>query len=75
MASQNDSAIKVDVGLILDTETTVGKMSQTCMSMALEDFYETHNYTTRIVLHTRNSKGDVVEAASAGIPKGISPST
>ncbi|CAL5361045.1 unnamed protein product [Camellia sinensis] len=67
MASQNDSAIKVDVGLILDTETTVGKMSQTCMSMALEDFYVTHNYTTRIVLQTRYSKGDVVEAASAAI--------
>ncbi|GMQ07870.1 hypothetical protein CsSME_00051874 [Camellia sinensis var. sinensis] len=67
MTSQNDSAIKVDVGLILDTETSVGKMSQTCMSMALEDFYDTHNYTTRIVLQTRYSKGDVVEAASAAI--------
>ncbi|PSS07255.1 Glutamate receptor 2.8 like [Actinidia chinensis var. chinensis] len=64
---QNDSALVVDVGVILDADI-VGKMSQTCMFMALEDFYPTHkSHTTRIVLHTRDSKSDVVEAASAAI--------
>ncbi|KAF7136060.1 hypothetical protein RHSIM_Rhsim08G0247600 [Rhododendron simsii] len=61
--------IEVDVGVILDADDPmVGKVSQTCISMALEDFYalnQNHN-TTRIVLHKRDSKGDVVEAASAG---------
>ena len=67
LASQNDSALVVDVGMIIDAEHIVGKMSQMCMSMSLEDFYATHtNHTTRIVLHTRDSKSDVVEAASAG---------
>ncbi|KAA8540182.1 hypothetical protein F0562_024255 [Nyssa sinensis] len=63
-----NTRVMVDVGLIVDLDTTVGKMSQICMSMALTDFYAAnHNYTTRIVLHTRDSKSDVVEAASQAI--------
>ncbi|KAF7123582.1 hypothetical protein RHSIM_Rhsim12G0206000 [Rhododendron simsii] len=61
--------IEVDVGVILDADDhMVGKVSQTCISRALEDFYalNQNHSTTRIVLHKRNSKGDVVEAASAG---------
>ncbi|XP_059640870.1 glutamate receptor 2.7-like isoform X2 [Cornus florida] len=42
-------------------------MSQTCMFMALDDFYANHNYNTRIVLHKRDSKNDIVEAASAAV--------
>ncbi|KAE9454200.1 hypothetical protein C3L33_13880, partial [Rhododendron williamsianum] len=59
--------IEVDVGLILDLDNIVGKMSRTCIYMALDDFYALHdqNHTTRIVLHTIDSKSDVVEAASA----------
>ncbi|XP_077236765.1 glutamate receptor 2.8-like [Tasmannia lanceolata] len=53
-----------DVGVILNLETWVGKMSMSCISMALSDFYATHNYSTRLVLHTRDAKGDVVDAAS-----------
>ncbi|KAG5538087.1 hypothetical protein RHGRI_025243 [Rhododendron griersonianum] len=61
--------IEVDVGVILDADHMVGKVSQTCISMALEDFYalNQNHSTTRIVLHKRDSKGDVVEAASAAI--------
>ncbi|KAH7859108.1 hypothetical protein Vadar_031628 [Vaccinium darrowii] len=69
--AQNDSSlIEVDVGLILDMDDDfVGKMSRTCIYMALEDFYASHgqNYTTKIVLHPRDSKSDVVEAVSAAI--------
>ncbi|KAJ0965672.1 hypothetical protein J5N97_026810 [Dioscorea zingiberensis] len=53
------------VGVVLDTATLVGKIGKTSMSMAVDEFYESHkNYSTRLVLHTRDSKNDVVEAAS-----------
>ncbi|XP_068652645.1 glutamate receptor 2.8-like [Aristolochia californica] len=42
-------------------------MSETCISMALSDFYTTHNYTTKLVLHTRDSKKDIVGATSAAL--------
>ncbi|PSS07257.1 Glutamate receptor 2.8 like [Actinidia chinensis var. chinensis] len=68
LAGQNDSALVVDVGVIVDADSISGKISQTCMMMALEDFYAAHtNHTTRIVLHNRDSKSDVVEAASAAV--------
>ncbi|KAG9137625.1 hypothetical protein Leryth_011372 [Lithospermum erythrorhizon] len=40
-------------------------MMKTSIYMALEDFYATHNHTTKIVPHIRNAKGDTVLAASA----------
>ncbi|XP_052181357.1 glutamate receptor 2.7-like isoform X2 [Diospyros lotus] len=59
---------EVDVGLILDADTIFGKIANTCISMGLEDFYASHpNYSTRLLLHHRDSKGDVVQAASAAI--------
>ncbi|GJY77745.1 glutamate receptor 2.8-like protein [Tanacetum coccineum] len=43
-------------------------MSRSCISMALNDFYqEHHNYTTRIVPYFRDSRKDNIEAASAAI--------
>ncbi|KAK1292511.1 hypothetical protein QJS10_CPB17g00085 [Acorus calamus] len=58
--------VQFDVGLILDSGRLVGKMSNTSISMALEDFYESHpDYTTQVVLHGRDSDMDVVGAASA----------
>ncbi|KAE9454204.1 hypothetical protein C3L33_13884, partial [Rhododendron williamsianum] len=72
LGAQNASStglIEVDVGLILDLDNILGKMSHTCTSMALEDFYASNlqTRTTKIVLHTRDSKNDVVEAASVAI--------
>ncbi|XP_052181358.1 glutamate receptor 2.9-like [Diospyros lotus] len=62
------AAVEVDVGLILDADTIFGKIANTCISMGLEDFYASHpNYSTRLLLHHRDSKGDVVQAASAAI--------
>ncbi|RWR75367.1 Ionotropic glutamate receptor [Cinnamomum micranthum f. kanehirae] len=56
-----------DVGVVLDMESPLGKMSNICISMALEDFYTTHNnYTTELILHWRDSKQDIVDAASMG---------
>lgn len=70
-AAQNKSLnarISFDVGIVLDLESTLGKMSNVCISMALDDFYTTHNnYNTKLILHWRDSKEDDVEAASMGM--------
>ncbi|XP_018678694.2 glutamate receptor 2.7-like [Musa acuminata AAA Group] len=43
-------------------------MGSTSISMAVEDFYAMHgNYTSRIVFHTKDSKSDVIQAASAAL--------
>ncbi|KAL5699292.1 hypothetical protein ACHQM5_030219 [Ranunculus cassubicifolius] len=56
------------VGVILDMETWVAKVSNSCMYMALSDFYSTHaDYKTRLVLHTEDSKSDVLGAAFAAM--------
>ncbi|KAJ4746152.1 Glutamate receptor [Rhynchospora pubera] len=48
-----------DVGVILDLNTLIGKMAQTSIAMAVEDFYEVHsNYSTRLVLDTRDGNQD-----------------
>nr|GMC78019.1 glutamate receptor 2.8-like [Ipomoea batatas] len=67
VGSQNESAVKVDVGLIHDWDTISGKMRNACMSLALSDFYANGNHTTQIVFHFRDSKSDDVDAASAAI--------
>ncbi|GLT97553.1 hypothetical protein SLE2022_151110 [Rubroshorea leprosula] len=57
----------VNVGLVLDFNSSIGVMSNTCISMAISDFYATHSsYKTRLSLHTRNSQ-DVVGAAFAAM--------
>lgn len=57
----------VNVGVIIGLDTVGGQMCLSCISMALSDFYASHsNYKTRLVLNARDSKGDVVGAASAG---------
>ncbi|XP_019051430.1 PREDICTED: glutamate receptor 2.8-like [Nelumbo nucifera] len=56
----------IPVGVVLDLNSTVGEMARVCIDMALSEFYAVHtNYRTKVVLHTRNSKGDAVNAASA----------
>ncbi|XP_042019763.1 glutamate receptor 2.8-like [Salvia splendens] len=40
---------------------------QTCISMAIEDFYSNRDYKTMIEPHFRDSRSDVVTAASAAI--------
>lgn len=58
---------KFPVGVVLDMDTWVGNISRSCISMATDDFYAYHsNYTTRLDFYIRNSKEDVVSAASAG---------
>lgn len=58
--------VVVNVGLILDFNSSVGFVANSCISMAISDFYSKNpHYTTRLALHTKNSN-DVLTAASAG---------
>ncbi|KAH0659058.1 hypothetical protein KY285_029278 [Solanum tuberosum] len=64
----NTSAVKVDVGIILDMETDVAKVMHTCILLAIEDYHAAASRTApRIVPHLRDSEKDDVEAASAAI--------
>nr|XP_048336701.1 glutamate receptor 1.2-like isoform X2 [Ziziphus jujuba var. spinosa] len=59
---------KVHLGVILDMSTKEGKMVHSCISMAISDFYgRHHNYTTRVVLHTRDSKGQHLQVLSSAL--------
>ncbi|OMO65280.1 glutamate receptor 2.8-like protein [Corchorus capsularis] len=62
------TTIPVNVGVVLDFESLVGKIGWSCINMALSDFYATHgrHYKTRLVLNARDSHQDVVAAAAAG---------
>lgn len=69
-----DTTIPVNVGVVLDFNTSLGKMGLSCISMALSEFYASHGeYKTRLVLKTRDSRGDVVAAAAAGTVYSLSP--
>ncbi|XP_061997443.1 glutamate receptor 1.2-like [Rosa rugosa] len=58
---------QVHVGVILDMESK-GKIVLSCISMALSDFYHLHNnYSTRIVLYSKDSKGEPLPALSAAL--------
>ncbi|XP_037434542.1 glutamate receptor 2.8-like [Triticum dicoccoides] len=58
----------LDVGVILHLKSLVGKIARTSILMATEDFYAVHrNYTTKLVLHIRDSNGDNMRAASQAV--------
>ncbi|KAM3379397.1 glutamate receptor 2.8 [Capsicum galapagoense] len=71
MAQNNKSSIvSINVGVVLDMDEWFGKMSMSCISVALSDFYSSDHgssYQTRLVLHTRDSKRDIVGAAAAAL--------
>ncbi|KAM5566014.1 hypothetical protein ABKV19_019820 [Rosa sericea] len=58
----------VNVRVILELDTWFGKMGLSCINMALSDFYAVHAYfNTRMVLHTRDSRKEIVVAAGAAL--------
>ncbi|KAJ8634670.1 hypothetical protein MRB53_008937 [Persea americana] len=66
--SLNASRTLLDIGVVLDLGTPLGKMSNVSISMALDDFYTTHNsYTTGLNLLWRDSNEDDVDAASMAL--------
>ncbi|KAK8535182.1 hypothetical protein V6N12_056711 [Hibiscus sabdariffa] len=67
-ATATAAAVAVNVGVVLDMDSLVGKIGISCIDMALSDFYAAHpHYKTRLVLHTRDSIGDIVAAAAAAL--------
>ncbi|XP_022951993.1 glutamate receptor 2.1-like isoform X3 [Cucurbita moschata] len=61
-------AQNVSVGVVLDMESWVGKVGLSCIDMSLSELYEANpHYKTRVVLHRRDSAGDVVGAAAAAV--------
>ncbi|KAK8569954.1 hypothetical protein V6N13_002662 [Hibiscus sabdariffa] len=60
LTSIDDTAIEmIHVGLIIDRQSWVGKIVDTCISMAVSDFYDRNShYRTKLVVHTRDSEGD-----------------
>ncbi|KAM6559418.1 hypothetical protein CsatA_028657 [Cannabis sativa] len=64
--AQNDTT-SVKVGVVLDMETQMGKIWLSCIELGLSDFYNSHpHFKTRLILNIRDSKEDVVTAASQG---------
>ncbi|PON89449.1 hypothetical protein TorRG33x02_148000 [Trema orientale] len=68
LSAQNTSTVTVDVGVVVDYRSRIGKMGLSCINTALSDLYASYNanYNTKLVLHIRDSKSDVVGAAAAG---------
>ncbi|CAH1447102.1 unnamed protein product [Lactuca virosa] len=58
----------IQVGVILDMESGVGKVIYHCITMAISDFYAANpDYRTRIVFMTRDTKGEPLHAVSAAV--------
>ncbi|KAL4301790.1 hypothetical protein GQ457_10G003090 [Hibiscus cannabinus] len=68
VAAQPRNTVPVNVGVVLDMDSLVGKIGMSCIDIALSDFYAANpHYETRLVLHTMDSMGDVVVAATAAV--------
>ncbi|KAL5559597.1 hypothetical protein UlMin_035808 [Ulmus minor] len=66
--AQNQTIIPVKVGVVLDLKSEVAEIWLSCMEMALSDFYASRaHFNTRLVFKTRDSNGDVVDAAAAAL--------
>lgn len=67
LGKSQKEVLKVKVGVVLDTNSTLADLSLRAINMSLSEFYNTHNgFKTRIVLDIRNSKGSIVGAAASG---------
>ncbi|KAJ0984992.1 hypothetical protein J5N97_003348 [Dioscorea zingiberensis] len=68
-SNKSGNTTTFDVGVILDNSTWIGNISWGCMSMALEDFYNSRsNFNKRISLHLRDvNKDDPVSSAFAAV--------
>lgn len=56
------------VGVILDSDSLIGRIGLNSLALALSDFYSVNtNYATRLVLHVSDSREQVVDSAAAGI--------
>ncbi|XP_028807062.1 glutamate receptor 2.7-like [Neltuma alba] len=66
--SQNNTTVPVKVGVLLDLSHTTAKIGLSSINMSLSDFYASHShYSTRLLLHVRDSHTDVITASSQAI--------
>ncbi|KAG6598476.1 Glutamate receptor 2.9, partial [Cucurbita argyrosperma subsp. sororia] len=66
-AEKNTTAV-VNVGVVLDLSSWAGKMSLSCINLALSDFNASHpQLNATIVLHVVDSEDDLVLAANRGL--------
>ncbi|XVF32039.1 hypothetical protein REPUB_Repub17cG0047300 [Reevesia pubescens] len=71
-SSNLTTAERIDVGVILDMKSWVGKMAGSCISLASSDFYSLNgHYKTKLVLHNRDSKGEPLLALSQENSDGV----
>jgi hypothetical protein len=67
VATAQKAPSQVRVGVILDLTSAVGRRRRTGIQMTVEDYYAANpDSATKVVLHFRDSAGDVLRAASAG---------
>ncbi|CAI9300860.1 unnamed protein product [Lactuca saligna] len=58
----------LQVGVILDMDSWVGKVVYSCIAMAISDFYRANpHYTTRITFTTRDTKGEPLLVLSTAL--------
>ncbi|KAK1399845.1 Glutamate receptor [Heracleum sosnowskyi] len=63
----SNDQIAVKIGLIFDFDSSTGYMANSCISLALSDFYsKNQHYTTRLALYSKNSS-DVLTAVLAAL--------
>ncbi|CAA2982494.1 glutamate receptor -like [Olea europaea subsp. europaea] len=56
----------IKIGLILDSKSWLGKVVNSCISMAISDFYTLNGqYKTRIALETRDLRGEPLNFLAA----------
>ncbi|ESQ41073.1 hypothetical protein EUTSA_v10016027mg, partial [Eutrema salsugineum] len=61
-------ALQVKVGIVLDSNKTLGALSLRAINMSLSEIYKTHSsFKTRVVLNIRDSKETVVGAAASAL--------
>ncbi|CAH1447138.1 unnamed protein product [Lactuca virosa] len=67
-AHEDPSYKDIQVGVILDMDSWVGKVVYSCITMAISDFYRTNpHYTTRITFTTRDTKGEPLLVLSTAL--------
>lgn len=67
-ASSGNNSLTFQVGVVLDLDTDLARRGMTCLNMALSKFYSVHSkYKTRLDLHVRDSKQNVIDAAAASM--------
>ncbi|KAK4478596.1 hypothetical protein RD792_014084, partial [Penstemon davidsonii] len=67
-AQNNSNSTLFKVGVVLDLDSLVGRIGMTSLSLALSDYYSVdRNHTAKIVLHVRDSNGQVINAADSAL--------